>query len=325
MLAHVKFLIFSIALCGLVASSAGEARAQDAYPSQTVRIVAAQAAGSISDALGRLLADKLAPVWKQSVVVENRPGIAGTASVAQSAPDGYTLLVASNGHTIANVINKNLTFDPIKDFAAVTLLVDVPLVMIVPPDSPARDLKEWIELARKQPGKLNFGSAGLASSSYLVGESIRQNAGIDIVHVPYRGANDAVSSVLRGDVAMYFAPVPTARELGAANKVRVLAVSSDKRNPSIPDVPTVAEAGLPNFKVNTWFGVIVPAATPRPILDKLQKDISQALAMPDIVEALRVQGMVPTPSAPDAFQALMKSDAERYADYLRKTASSSNR
>ena len=318
MLAPLRILIAAVAFCGLAVSSGGEVRAEAAYPSQTVRIVVAQAAGSISDAIGRLLADKLAPIWKQSVLVENRPGIAGTASVAQAAPDGYTILIASNGHTIANVINKNLTFDPIKDFAAVTLLVDVPLVMIVPPDSPARDLKGWIDLAKKEPGKLNFGSAGLASSSYLVGESVRQNAGIDIVHVPYRGANDAVSSVLRGDVAMYFAPVPTARELGAAKKVRVLAVSSAKRNPSIPDVPTVSEAGLPNFKVDTWFGLVAPAATPRPIIEKLQKDVSRALAMPDVVEALRVQGMVTTPSTPEAFAALMKSDSERYADYLKK-------
>jgi tripartite-type tricarboxylate transporter receptor subunit TctC len=298
----------------------GEVRADASFPSQTVRIVVAQAAGSISDALGRLLADKLAPVWKQSVVVENRPGIAGTASVAQSAPDGYTILIASNGHTIAHVINKDLAFHPVKDFAAVTQLVDVPLVMIVPPDSPAHSLKEWVELARQQPGKLNFASAGLASSSFLIAESVRQNANINIVHVPYRGASDAVSSVLRGDTAMYFAPVPMARELGLAKKARVLAVSSAKRNPSIPDVPTIAEAGLPNFNVDTWFGVLVPAATPRPIIEKLQRDISQALNMPDIIEALQRQGMTPAPSSSEAFSALMKSDAERYGGYLRKAS-----
>ena len=305
-------------LAAIVAPPWGDAAGQAVYPTQSVHLVVAQSAGSVSDSLARVVGDKLTRMWNQPVLVENRPGLAGTASVAQAPPDGHTLLFASNGHTIAKAINKNIRFDPIDDFAAVTLLVEVPLVMIVPPDSPARTLAEWIELARRSPGKLNFGSAGLASSSYLAGEAIRQNAGIDIVHVPYKGPNEAVTAVLRSDVAMYFAPVPAAQELGANGKVRVIAISSAVRNPQLPEVPTVAEAGLPGYVCDIWFGVIAPAGTPRPVIDKVQRDVGAVLAMPDIAENLRLQGMIPRPSTPDAFAALMKSDNVRYTEYLKK-------
>ena len=303
----------------LIGALAGEAAAQT-YPSQTVRIVTAQSAGSISDAVARLVADRLAQIWKQPVVVENRPGIAGTASVAQAAPDGHTLLVASNGHTISKIINKNVAFDPVKDFEPVMQLIEAPLVMLLPPESPAQSLTDWIDLARREPGKLNFGSAGLASSSFLAAETLRQNAKIDIVHVPYRGANEAVTAVLRGDVAMYFAPVPLAQELGQAKKVKVIAISSAKRNPRIPDVPTVAEAGLPDYRSDTWFGLVAPAGTPKAVVAKLHQDLSAVMALPEVADALRNQGLTVALSSTEAFAALMKSDTERYGKYLESVA-----
>src|SRR5882762_1942811 len=175
----------------LVAASA-PAFAQGDYPNQMVRIVVPFSAGSITDGLARILADKLSEIWKQQVIVENRAGLPGTTSVAKAAPDGYTLMLTSNGHTIAGVINKNLQFDPVKDFAGVSQVAAVPMVMIVPPDFPAKTLKEFIALAKEKPGALNFSSAGIASTSFLSAEILRQNAEVNMVHVPYKGAPEAV-------------------------------------------------------------------------------------------------------------------------------------
>ncbi len=326
MMSMIKAVVTAAALAGAfaIAPQASAQSSAHSWPSQTVRFVTAQSAGSISDAIARLLADKLQPMWKQTVLVENRPGIAGTASVAQASPDGYTLLLASNGHTISKIINKNVAFDPVADFAAVMQVVDAPLVMMLHPDSPAKTLTEWIELAKREPGKLNFGSAGLASSSYLAAETLRQNAKINIVHVPFRGPNEAVTAVLRGDIAMYFGPVPLAQELGAAGKVRVIAISSAERNPRIPDVPTVAEAGLPGYKSDTWFGIAAPKGTPQEVITRVHKDVTAVLALPDVGEALRRQGLTVRPTSPEALAALMKSDNERYAEYLKNTGAGSN-
>ena len=240
------FAHIGLGIAAVLAASGG-ASAQN-YPTQTVRIVVPFSAGSITDGLARILADKLATMWKQQVIVENRPGLPGTASVATAAKDGYTLMLTSNGHTIARAINKTVPFDPVKDFAGVSIVASAPVVAIVPPDSPAKTLKEFIELARKNPGKLNFSSAGVASTTFLAAEVMRQEAKLDMVHVPYKGAPEAVTAVIRGDVQFYFAPIPSAQSLGAAGKVRVLAVNSAKRAPQLPDVPTVAEAALPNYK-----------------------------------------------------------------------------
>jgi tripartite-type tricarboxylate transporter receptor subunit TctC len=318
---RVRTLIAGVA--ALLASATG-AFAQGDYPSQTVRIVVPFSAGSITDGLARILADKLATIWKQQVIVENRPGLPGTTSVAKAAPDGYTLMLTSNGHTIAGVINKNLQFDPVKDFAGVSQVAAVPMVMIVPPDFPAKTLQEYLQMAKEKPGTMNFASAGVASTSFLSAEIMRQNAGVNMVHVPFKGAPEAVTSVVRGDTQMYFAPIPTAQELGATGKVRVLAINSSKRMPQLPNTPTVAESGLPNYKYDSWFGVMAPAGTPKPILDKVSRDIAAALAMPDVVQKLEVQGSFPAPTTPAAFDAIIKSDTERYGQILRAAGVGTN-
>ena len=291
--------------------------AAQSYPNKTVTIVVPFGAGSITDGLARVLADKLGTMWKQSVVVENRPGLPGTTAVAKSAPDGYTLMLTSNGHTIAGVINKNLQFDPVKDFAGVTVIASVPLVAIVPTDLPAKNLKEFIALANASPGKLNFSSAGVASTSFLSAETFRQGAKINIVHVPYKGVPDATTAVIRGDVQMYFAPIPNARELSAAGKVRAIAINSDKRAPQLPDVPTIAEAAVPDYKYESWFGMLAPAGTPPAVLTKVSQDIAQVLKMPDVVEKLTSYGSIPAPNSPAQFNAIIKSDTERYGKILR--------
>jgi len=306
-----------IAACQMVA-------AQGDYPNQMVRIVVPFSAGSITDGLARILADKLATVWKQQVIVENRAGLPGTTGVAKSPPDGYTLMLTSNGHTIAGVINKNLQFDPVKDFAGVSQVAAVPMVMIVPPDFPAKSLKEFLQMAKDKPGALNFSSAGIASTSFLSAEILRQNAGVNMVHVPYKGAPEAVTAVVRGDAQMYFAPIPAAQELGATGKVKVLAINSAKRVPQLPETPTVAESGLPDYKYDSWFGVMAPAGTPKPILDKVAKDIALVLAMPDVKEKLDVQGSIPAPNTPEQFDAIIKSDTERYGKIMRDAGVGTN-
>jgi tripartite-type tricarboxylate transporter receptor subunit TctC len=307
-----------------LAATCGVTSAQSDYPNQMVRIVVPFSAGSITDGLARILADKLSVMWKQQVIVENRAGLPGTTSVAKAAPDGYTLMLTSNGHTIAGVINKNLQFDPVKDFAGVSQVAAVPMVMIVPPDHPAKTLKEFLQIAKDKPGQVNFSSAGVASTSYLSAEIMRQNANVNMVHVPFKGAPEAVTSVVRGDTQMYFAPIPTAKELGAAGKVRALAINSATRMPQLPDTPTVAESGLSNYKYESWFGVMAPAGTPKPILDKVSKDIASVLTMADVKEKLLVQGSFPSPNTPEQFDSVIKSDTERYGKIMRDAGVGTN-
>ena len=229
-----------------IAAACSTASAQGDYPNQMVRIVVPFSAGSITDGLARILADKLAIVWKQQVIVENRAGLPGTTSVAKAAPDGYTLMLTSNGHTIANHINKDVPFDSVKDFAGITVIASVPFIGIVPVDSPYKTLQDFLKAAKDQPGKLNFSSAGVASTTYLASETLKQSANVNIVHVPYKGVPDATNAVIRNDVQFYFAPIPNAKELAAGNKVRMLAISSDSRAPQAADIPTVKESGVPN-------------------------------------------------------------------------------
>lgn len=306
----------AVALAGSGVMMQTSGAAAQTYPNRTVTIVVPFGAGSITDGLARVLADKLGGMWKQSVVVENRPGLPGTTAVAKSAPDGYTLMLTSNGHTIAGVINKNLQFDPVKDFAGVTIIASVPLVAIVPANFPGKTLKDFIAQAKETPGKLNFSSAGVASTSFLSAEVLRQGAKINIVHVPYKGVPDATTAVIRGDVQMYFAPIPNAQELSAAGKVRAIAINSDKRAPQLPDVPTIAEAALPDYKYESWFGMLAPAGTPPAVLTKVSQDIAQVLKMPDVVEKLTTYGSIPAPNSPAQFDAVIKNDTERYGKLL---------
>ena len=314
---------FALACSALLLQTSSEAAAQS-FPNKSVTIVVPFGAGSITDSLARVIADKLGAMWKQSVVVENRPGLPGTTAVAKSAPDGYTLMLTSNGHTIAGVINKGIQFDPVKDFAGVTIIASVPLVAIVPADFPAKTLKEFIALANASPGKLNFSSVGVASTSFLSAAIFMQGAKINIVHVPYKGVPDATTAVIRGDVQMYFAPIPNAKELSAAGKVRALAINIDKRAPQLPDVPTIAEAAVPGYNYQSWFGMMAPAGTPPAVLTKISQDIAQVLKMPDVVEKLTTFGSIPAPNTPAQFDAIIKSDTERYGKVLKDAGVAAN-
>jgi tripartite-type tricarboxylate transporter receptor subunit TctC len=309
----IRTRAIGLGLAAVLAASAS-ASAQT-YPTQTVRLVVPFSAGSITDGLARILADKLSAMWKQQVIVENRPGLPGTATVASAPKDGYTLMLTSNGHTIARAINKTVPFDPVKDFAGVSIVASAPVAALVPADSPAKTLKDFIEMARKNPGKLNFGSAGVASTTFLATEVMRQVAKLNMVHVPFKGAPEAVTAVLRGDVQLYFAPIPAAMSLGSAGKVRVLAVNSAKRVPQLKDVPTVAEA-LPGYEYESWFGVMAPAGTPPAVLNKVSQDIAAVLKMPDVIDQMAKVGNIPMPTTPAAFDKIIASDTARYTKVM---------
>lgn len=289
------------------------ASAQAPYPNQVVRIVVPFSAGSATDLLARAVGDKLSEKWKQQVVIENRPGLAGTTSAAKSPADGYTLMLTSNGHTVTGVLNKNLQFDPVKDFAGITPIASVPLVLIINPDIPAKSVKEFIDLAKAKPGSMNFASPGLGSTTFIAGALFRQSADVDLVHVPYKGAPESNMSVVRGDSHMYFTPANTALELMQSGKVRALAVASDKRVPSMPDVPTLAESGLTNFSYDSWFGLMAPAGTPAAIIEKINKDTVEALQDPVLQDRMAKQGgVVVIHSSPAKFDEIIRSDTARY-------------
>ena len=308
--------VLGLGLAALMALT-GEAPAQS-YPTEQVKIVVPFGAGSVTDTLARILADKLGASWKQTVIVENRPGLPGTTSVAKAQPDGYTLMVTSNGHVIAKTINKNVQFDPVDDFVGISRLVEVPFVMIVPPTLPAKTFKEFIALAKAEPGKHNFSSAGVASTTFLAGETLRQAAGLQLVHVPFKGVPEAVTAVLRGDVSFYFAPVPDATSQAEGGKARMLAISSPTRSKDVPDVPTIAESGVPNFKYSSWFGLMAPKGTPKAIVDKINADVHAVLKMPEVVQRLATLGSLPSPNSPAEFDGIIKSDEKIYAELLAK-------
>jgi tripartite-type tricarboxylate transporter receptor subunit TctC len=307
--------LFGVSLGTMLAASS--AMAQTDYPNQPVRMVVPFSAGSVTDLLARSIGDKLSERWGQQLIVENRPGIPGTASVAKAAPDGHTLMLTSNGHTVAAVLNKSVPFDPVKDFSGVTQVASVPLVLIAPPDLPAKTLQELIALAKEKPGTLNFASSGLASTAYVSGELFKQTAKINIVHVPYKGAPESLTGIMRADSHMFFAGINIALDLIQSGKVQPLAVATSKRIATLPNVPTFAEAGMPEFAYDAWFGIMAPANTPGAVLSKVSQDVAAVLQLPDVQKRLESQGVVTVVSTPQAFDALIRSDTERFGKMLR--------
>jgi len=283
-----------------------------AYPTQMVKFVVPFSAGSNTDIMARGLADKLGALWKQTVIVENKPGISGTISAANSAADGYTLMLTSNGHTIIKILNKDLSIDPVEAFAGVAEVASIPMVLIVPPNSPAKSLNDIFAAAKEKPGALNFASAGVASSAYVAGELLKQTAAIDIVHIPYKGTPEQLTSIMRGDTQMAMAFVGTALSLIQSGQVRALAVASPQRYPGLPEVPTFAESGFPQYQYDSWFGVMAPAKTPGPIVQKVSESIAQVLKEPEIVKQWDTLGAVPVYSTPEQFDRTVRSDTERY-------------
>lgn len=309
--------IVSALAAALLMSVSGALAQSGSYPNQTVRIVNPFTAGSVSDILGRALADKLGALWGQNVIVENKPGIAGTISVAKSPADGYTLISTSNGHTIIGALNKNLGIDPIKDFAGITQIASVPLVLVVAPTVPATSVKDLVALAKAKPGTLNFTSAGLASSNYLAGEILKQTAKIDIAHVPFRGTPEQFTSLIRGDLQLSMAFMGNALPFIQSGQVKALAIATPKRVAQLPDVPTMAEAGMPEYQYDSWFAIMAPAGTPPAIIKKINEDIASILKTPEMQARWQSLGAIPMVSTPAQLDAIIRSDTERYGNILK--------
>ena len=301
--------------CFASIASISSALAQDParYPEQLVRIVVPFSAGSMTDLLARVIADKLQQRWNKDVIVENRPGLAGTSSVAKGAADGYTLMLTSNGHTVISHLNKNLAFDPVKDFVGVTQVATTPLILLVPPESPSKSVKDLIEAARAKPGALNYSSAGLGSTTGIAGTLFKHTTNTDIVHVAFRGLPETHTAIIRGDVAMGFSFFSAAGDLVQSGKVRALAVTGANRLNVLPEVATFSEAGLPTFQYDSWFGILAPAATPKAIVAKVSRDVALVLAMADVKARFEPQGALLVNTSPERFDEILKEDTARYA------------
>ena len=299
------FRMLGLVTAALLAAS-GNASAQT-YPNQRVTIVVPFGAGSVTDILARILAEDMGKRWKQQVIVENRPGLAGTQGVGKASPDGYTLMVTSNGHTVAGLVSKQLGVDPVKDFAGITRLASSPLYLITHPSLGAKTVKDVIDKAKGQPGKVNFSSPGLASTTFIAGALFRKTAGIDIVHVPFKSAPDAVTAVIRNDVQLYFAPVNLAKQYSEAGQVTAIAAATAQRIPDLPNVATFTEQGLP-FVYDSWFGLMAPAGTPDAIRDKISKDWAAALQAPEMKDRLAKQFVIPLHDQPAAFDEIISKE-----------------
>ena len=289
------------------------------YPTQAVKIVVPFSAGSMTDLLARVIADKLQARWNKEVIVENRPGLGGTSTTAKAAADGYTLILTSNGHTVIGHLNKNLSFDPMKDFVGVTQVATTPLIMVVPPDSTPKTVKDLIEMARAKPGALNYSSAGLGSTTGIAGALFKQATNTDIVHVPFKGLPETHTAIIRGDVAVGFSFFAAAGDLIQSGKVRALAVTGPRRLDVLPDVPTFKEAGVPEFEYDSWFGILALAGTPKEIVAKVSQDVAQVLQMPEVKSRFEPQGAFLVSTPPDQFDQIIKNDAQRYAGLFKES------
>jgi tripartite-type tricarboxylate transporter receptor subunit TctC len=300
--------------------TAGNAFAQASYPDKPLRIMVPFVAGGPADIIARVVGDKLTEAWGKPVVIENVAGSGGnmaTERVAKAAPDGYTLLLGTSGPFVIHPsLYPKLPFDPIKDFAPITQLCLTANVLVVNNDVPAKNVAELTALARAQPGKLTFGSAGVGTTQHLSGEMYKTMARLDIQHIPYRGVAALMPDLLGGRLTMVFASPSSALPLWREGKVRALAVTSLTRAPSSPDLPTMVEAGFPGFDATAWFALVAPAGTPQPIIDKLHREAVRILALPDVRKRFGELGMVPMGTSPAQFAAAIVSEAPLWAKVI---------
>jgi tripartite-type tricarboxylate transporter receptor subunit TctC len=312
------FSFLATAALALTCSATG---AQE-FPAKPIRFVVPFAAGSATDALARIMGQKMTEAWAQQVIVENRPGagsVVGTAVAAKSPPDSYTLLMVSASHAINATLYSKLPFDPVKDFAGVTPVALIPNVLILHPSVPAKNVKELVALAKARPGALNYTSAGIGSASHLNGELFRSTAGIDIVHVPFKGFTDAVTEIIAGRLEMTFAPAILATPHINANKVRPIAVSTTKRSAAFPQLPTMVEAGVKNCVFDPWFGVLVPVGTPKPVIDKLNAGIARILQLPDVRKQMQNQGAEPWSTTSEQFDQYVRSEVTKLGKIVKES------
>ena len=293
------------------------------FPTRPVRIVVPQAPGGASDALARIIGQRLGERWHQQVVVDNRAGaggVVGTDIVAKSAPDGNTLLLAYDGtHAINASLYRSLPFSTLNDFATVATLANVPFVLVINPALPAKDVPEFVTYAKANAGKLNYGSAGNGSVNHLLGVMFNRGAGVQLVHVPYKGAAPALSDLMGGIIQVVFTSMPSVIGMVQAGRVRALAVTSSKRSATLPNLPTIAESAIPGFDVHPWFGLLAPARTPPALVGRMNSDIATLIRTKEVADAFSAQGAEPFITTPEAFQQILKRDIAKWAAVVKES------
>ena len=302
----MKRLLIAAAAVLVAATSAAQT-----YPSKTIKIVVPFTAGSATDIMARVVGEKLQAAWGQPVVVENRPGAGGTlgaTQVAKGEADGHTLLVVSTGHVVNPVLYGNLQYDTLGDFSGVTPLASLPSVLVVGAGSPYKTVAELIAAARAKPGVLNYASAGVGSATHVNAEKFRANANLQVTHIPFKGTPETIVEVSSGRTDYMFTPVLASIPSIRDNRLRALAVSTSKRSAALPNVPTVAESGLPGFVFDFWIGMLAPAKTPKPVVAKINAEVARILALPEVKERMATLGAEPMPMSPDQFDAYIKDE-----------------
>jgi tripartite-type tricarboxylate transporter receptor subunit TctC len=311
---QLKFYVaaFSVALSTI-------AHAQAPYPTKPVRLIVPQSPGASTDLTARLIAQKLSAAFGQPVVVDNRPGagsIIGTDLVAKAAPDGYTLLVVASSITLNPSLHKNLPFDVLRDLAPITQLSAFPNLLTVHPALPVKTVKDLIALAKAKPGSLNYGSSGSATGTHLSAELFKYMTGIDMVHVPYKGGGPAVQALLGGQVQLNFATIVSVLPHVRSGKLRAIAVTTAKRSPSMPEIPTIAESGVPGYDHGPWNGFLAPARTPRAVIARLNEETARILHLPETKAVFTNEGAEPVGNKPEEFGAIIKGETAKWAKVI---------
>jgi tripartite-type tricarboxylate transporter receptor subunit TctC len=314
----MRHLMALLTLAAAGSITALPAKADD-YPSRPVRIIVPFGAGGPTDVYTRAIAEELRKSLHQTFIMENRPGAGttiGTDLVAKATPDGYTLLMVSGTQTVNETLYTKRPYQLMRDLVPIAPLIDSDLVLVVHPSVPANNLGELLALARAKPGTLNYGSSGPGSNYHMAGELLKNLTGIDIVHVPYKGSTGMRTDILSGQIQMLFDSVPTMAQMIKAGSVHSLGTSGTTRSPILPDVPTIAEAGVPGFHATLWVGFMAPAATPQPIVDQLNREITKILARPDIKETFEKTGATPVIMSQPEFKAFMESEVAKWAKII---------
>lgn len=303
-----------LALASLAAEANAQANAQ-AWPSRPVRIVVPSPPAGGTDIIARVMAENFSKVFKQQFYVENRPGagnMIGIESVARAAPDGYTFLMTASTLSLNSVLYKKISYDPIKDFAPITIAATAPNVLIINNAIPAKNLAEFLALAKKEAGKFTYGTPGIGTSPHMSMELLKSLAGVDLQHIPYRGTAPALTDVLSGQITAMFSNALTAKPQIDGGKVRALGVTTATRSGTMPDIPSIAEAGVPGYDAVQWYGFLAPAGTPQPILTQIHAEAMKALNSAEMKEKLASDGAEPAPSTPEAFAAHIRNEIEKW-------------
>ena len=310
----------SLASLALAANTATAQAAATPFPEKPMRIVVTFTTGGAPDTLARILSEKLSNVWGQPVIVDNKPGAGGNTGadfVAKAPPDGYTIVVGTVGtHSINPALYSKMPYDAVKDFTPITLLATTPNMLVVHNDVPAKNLKDFIALGKKE-GKMTFASSGSGTSIHVSGELFKTMTGIDMVHIPYKGRATAIPDVLGGRVTMMFDNMPSSLQLVREGKLRALGVTSTTRSPAAPEIPTIAESGLPGFDAVSWFALFAPANTPKPIIDKWQTEVRRILKLPDVAKRLADAGLDTVGGTPEELAAYQRSEITKWAKVVK--------